>query len=307
MRILLTGSSGYLGTVLTEALAQCPEVDTITGLDIVPPLTPLPAKARCVLMDMRSAEVYPLMVGHDVVIHTAFVVLWPACMPVAERDDINLNGVRNVAQAAVAANVQHVIQASSIVAYDPDQTPGQKALTEDFPLSRGDSPFYYANGKAEAERTLEQVLTPAGIRLTIFRPCYIIGPLNRVTVQSFRDHPGRVWGRNPRLQFIHESDVAAAFIQALRTGLPGSYNLVPDDALRWDEVLRLVGIRLALPVPLPVAHLFTMVAWRYFGSPTHPAWLLYDLLDDFTASNARLRATGWQPGYTSEAALRTAL
>jgi hypothetical protein len=64
---------------------------------------------------------------------------------------------------------------------------------------------------------------------------------------------------------------------------------------------------MAVTVPLGVARLFMTVAWRYFGSPTHPTWLLNDLLDDFTVSNARLRATGWMPRYRSEAALRAAL
>lgn len=307
MRIFLTGVSGYLGTVLAEHLAPLPEVDTITGIDIVPPPTPLPATVRFILMDMRSPELSMLMAGHDVVIHTAFVVLWPARMPVTLRDDINLNGVRNVAQAAIAANARRFIQASSIAAYDPEQAPGRDALTEAFPLSRGDSPFYYANGKALAERTLQEVLTPAGIGLTIFRPCYIVGPRNRVTVKSFRNNPIKIRGRNPRLQFIHEADVAAAFTQALRTEMPGMYNLVPDDYLHWDEVLHIVGVRTALTVPLGIARLFMTVAWRYFGSPTHPTWLLNDLLDDFTVSNARLRATGWMPHYRSEAALRAAL
>lgn len=307
MRIFLTGVSGYLGTVLAEHLAPLPEVDTITGIDIAPPPTPLPATVRFIPMDMRSPELPMLMAGHDVVIHTAFVVLWPARMPVTLRDDINLNGVRNVAQAAIAANARRFIQASSIAAYDPEQAPGRDALTEAFPLSRGDSPFYYANGKALAERTLQEVLAPAGIGLTIFRPCYIVGPRNRATVKSFRNNPIKIRGRNPRLQFIHEADVAAAFIQALRTEMPGIYNLVPDDYLHWDEVLHIVGVRTALTVPLGVARLFMTVAWRYFGSPTHPTWLLNDLLDDFTVSNARLRATGWMPRYRSEAALRAAL
>lgn len=307
MRLFLTGVSGYLGTVLATHLVSLPAVDTITGIDLVPPPTPLPATVRFIRMDMRSSELVALMAGHDVVIHTAFVVLWPARMPVTVRDDINLNGVRNVAQAAVAAHIPRFIQASSMAAYDPEQAPGREALTEAFPLSRGDSPFYYANGKAQAERTLQEVLVPAGIDLTIFRPCYIVGPQNRVTVKSFRANPIKIRGRNPRLQFIHEADVAAAFAQALRTAMPGSYNLVPDDALPWDDVLRLVGVRRALTVPLGVARLFMTVAWRYFGSPTHPSWLVHDLLADFTASNARLRATGWRPHYGSEAALRAAL
>ncbi|HZV82035.1 MAG TPA: NAD(P)-dependent oxidoreductase, partial [Geobacteraceae bacterium] len=141
MRLFLTGVSGYLGTVLATHLMSLPAVDTITGIDLVPPPIPLPATVRFIRMDTRSSELPALMAGHDAVIHTAFVVLWPARMPVTVRDDINLNGVRNVAQAAVAAHIPRFIQASSMAAYDPEQAPGREALTEAFPLSQGDSPF----------------------------------------------------------------------------------------------------------------------------------------------------------------------
>ncbi len=86
-----------------------------------------------------------------------------------------------------------------------------------------------------------------------------------------------VTGCDPRLQFVHEDDVAAAFLQAVRLPMPGAYNVVADDWLRW----------------------------RWLGSPFHPSWLDAILLD-FTASNGKLRSTGWRPRYRSKAALRAA-
>src|SRR5918911_1389437 len=105
MQVFLTGVSGYLGGVLAEHLARVPEIESITGIDIIAPKTPLPSKVNFVQMDIRSPDLVQAMAGHDIVVHTAFVVLWLAKMPKAVRDDINLNSTRNVAQAALANNV----------------------------------------------------------------------------------------------------------------------------------------------------------------------------------------------------------
>ena len=306
VRVFLTGAGGYLGGVLMEHLAGLPEVEAVTGIGLASPRGPLPPNMTFRRMDIRSADLSRAMAGHDVVIHTACVVLWPAKMPARERDDTNLNGVRNVARAALANRVHRFIHASSMAAYDPRLAHGQTGVEEDFPLGNGDSPFYYWNSKAAAEKTLTEVLGPSPALLTLFRPIYIMGPRNRTVTRRYRRNAVNLRGHNPRRQFVHEADVAAAFIQALRTDMPGPYNVVPDDCLRLDDVWRIVGARVAPTVPLWLATSITYLRWRWLGSPIHPSWV-QDMLVDFTGSNARLKATGWVPQFGSEAALRAAL
>jgi len=119
MRIFLTGLSGYVGSMLAEHLAKLPEVECITGISRSAPKNPLPAKIRFLSMDLRSPELSSAIDGYDTIIHSAFIVLWPARIPVSVRDDINLNGIRNIAQAAVSNGVERFIHISSIGAYDP--------------------------------------------------------------------------------------------------------------------------------------------------------------------------------------------
>ena len=98
--------------------SRVPEIESVTGIDVVPPKYSLPEKARFTRMDVRSPKVLGAMAGHDAVVHTAFVVLWPAKISVAERNDINFNGTRNVVEAAVANSVRRFIYSSSDAAYD---------------------------------------------------------------------------------------------------------------------------------------------------------------------------------------------
>ena len=306
MHVFLTGINGYLGRVLAEHFAHVPEIEGITGIDLIPPKNPLPEKVRFLQMDVRSPEVKTAMAGHEAVVHTAFVVLWPAKMSAAERNDINLNGTRNVAEAAVANRVQRFVYSSSDAAYDQYQLRGQTNMTEDFPLGKGDFSSYYCNAKAAIERMLTEMLVPAGITLTMFRPGYIIGPRNTATIQSFRSNAVKLFGHDPRSQYVHEEDAAAAFARAVLTDMPGAYNLDPDDCLRLSEVQKIIGVKFAPTVPMWLARLIMLVSWKYLHSPTHPSWLDV-MLVDFTLSNSRLKSTGWQPKYNSVEALRSAL
>jgi nucleoside-diphosphate-sugar epimerase len=306
MRVFLTGASGYLGSLLAERIAQMPEVENVTGMASTAPTAPLPAKVKFVRMDIRSPDLAAAIAGHDVVVHTACVVLWSAKMRASERDDINLNGVRNVAQAALAHKVRRFVHASSMAAYDPALAQGKTGVTEDFPLGKGDSPYYYWNAKASAERSLTELFAGSSTLLSMFRPIYIIGPRNRPTTERYRENSIKFPGRDPRRQFVHEEDVAAAFVQALRSEMPGAFNVVPDDFIRLSDVWKIVGARSIPTVPAWVARLVTWLKWRYFGSPVHSSWVA-DMLVDFTGSNAKLKQAGWKPRYGSAEALRSAL
>src|SRR5438552_1513388 len=176
MKIFLTGASGYVGSLLAERLAALPEVESITGIALKPPTTPLPAKVKFREMDIRSPDLTQVMAGHDVVVHTACIVLWPAKMSASERDDININGVRKMAEAALANKVRRFVHACSMAVYDPMLARGKTAVAEDFPLGKGDSPYYYWNAKAEGERILTEVLGRSSTVVTFLRPIYIIGP-----------------------------------------------------------------------------------------------------------------------------------
>lgn len=306
MRIFLTGVSGYLGSVLAEYLSELPEVECITGIDIAIPKEPLPKKIQFHQMDIRSPDLTNAVAGHDTIIHTAFIVLWPARIPESVRDDINLNGIRNVAKATVSNQVQRFIHLSSVAAYDPPQVVNQMNVMEDFPLGKGDSFFYYSNGKALAEKILAEVLGSSSVKLTIFRPTFVIGPKNRDTIPSIRKTTVKIPGKDPFVQYVHEDDVFAAVALALQTDMPGAYNIVADDYIYLSEVAKLIGLKRVPVVPFWLAYRITAIRWKFFGSLVHPSWI-NATYSSASFSNAKLKAAGWQPHYSSREALISAL
>jgi nucleoside-diphosphate-sugar epimerase len=287
-------------------LANLPEVECITGIDISAPKDPLPEKIQFQQMDIRSPELSNAVAGHDTIIHTAFIVLWPARIPESVRDDINLNGIRNVAQAAVNNQVQRFIHLSSVAAYDPIRVVNQTNVSENFPLGTGDSFFYYSNGKAMAEKSLAEVLRPSSVKLTILRPTFVIGPKNRDTVPSLRKTSVKIPGRNPSVQYVHEDDVSDAIDLALQTDMSGAYNVVPDDSIYLSEVAKIIGLKRVPIVPIWLARWITAFRWKYFNSLVHSSWV-DATYSSSSFSNAKLKATGWQPRYSSREALISAV
>ena len=254
---------------------------------------------------MRSPDLTNVMAGHEVVVHTACIVLWPKKMPVEDRDDINLNGVRNVAQAALVNGVKRFIHTSSMAAYDPILACGKSDVTEDFPLG-GSSPYYYWNGKAVQERVLLELFVATPAALTFLRPIYIIGPRNQAAVKSYRENAVNFFGYNPRRQFIHEEDVAAAFVLALKNNLAGAFNITPDDHIYLSDIWQIIGKPFVPTVPLWMAKSITAFRWHFLGSPVHSCWVA-DMLVDFTGSNKKLKAAGWSTRYGSRLALQSAV
>ena len=87
--------------------------------------------------------------GADVAVHLAFAIFGGR----EETRRINLEGSRNVFEAAVDAGVERLVYASSVAAYGfhPDNP---QPLTEAVP-ARGSEGFYYSAQKAELEATLD--------------------------------------------------------------------------------------------------------------------------------------------------------
>jgi UDP-glucose 4-epimerase len=307
LKVFVTGASGYLGGVITTHLAKMPEIESITGtFNSTTPGPPASPKIRFIKMEIRSPDLATIMAGHEIVIHSASVIFWKARMPARVRDDINFNGTRNVANAAVKNQVQRFIHASSVAVYDPDLARGKHDLSEDFPIGKGVSRLYYPNCKAMSERMLTEILDPAGITLTFLRPTYVTGPNDRQDLKGFRDNPVIFTNCDPLLQFVHEDDVAKAFVQAVKGEMPGAYNVVPDDCICVSKFTRLHTAKWVPIAPVWLVRLITHIRWRYFGSSIHPSWI-DSMAIDTTWSNAKLKATGWQPDYDCAAAIRSAL
>lgn len=163
---LITGGAGFLGINLTRYLLA--RGHAVTSFDIAEFDYPdVRDQVKAIKGDIRDAQaVDAAMEGIDIVVHAA------AALPLYKKEDIfstDVDGTRNVVDAAYRHNVDRLIHISSTAVYGiPDHHP----LREDDKLD-GVGPYGKAKIMAE-EICLEY--RAKGMCVTIIRPKSFVGP-----------------------------------------------------------------------------------------------------------------------------------
>lgn len=296
--ILITGAAGYLGRQLSERLNRD---ERIVGLDI---RTPEAAPAEFIEMDIRDPDLSTVMTERGVthVVHLAAVLEGSGDRT---RDhDIDVNGTRNVLEAAIHSGVQQLVVSSSGAAYgyhadNPEWLDENDAL-------RGNPEFPYSDHKRLIEEMLARYRRDhPELKQLIFRSGTILGADtdNQIT-QLFE---GRrilaISGSDSPFVFIWDQDVLGAMMHGIRTGTAGIYNLAGDGALTVDAVAGIVDKPL-LRVPAWAVKTALRVG-QPLGLTRHAPAEVNFLRYRPVLSNRRLKEElGYTPARTSEEVLR---
>ena len=164
--VLITGGAGFLGINLTRYLLN--KGYQVTSLDIAPFTYPdVQDQIKIIDGDIRSLEdVEKAMEGVDIVVHAA------AALPLYKPEDIfstDVDGTRNVLEAARSHKVERVIHISSTAVYG---IPERHPVFEDDPMI-GVGP--YGEAKVLAEEVCMEYRNK-GMCIPIIRPKSFIGP-----------------------------------------------------------------------------------------------------------------------------------
>ena len=218
--VLVTGGSGYFGSVLVDqALARG---DRVRILDLNPP-GEHPGDVEFVQGDVRDRDVVrEACAGVDAVLHNV------AQVPLARDRDlfwsVNVLGTANVLLAARDAGVGKVVHTSSSAIFGiPDQNPVTEETT---PRPLED----YGRAKLEAELLCRDAIA-SGVDVTIVRPRTILGHgrlgIMAILFEFVADGaPVFVLGSGDnRYQFVHANDLADACLRAAVRPGPEVYNV----------------------------------------------------------------------------------
>ena len=174
LSVAVTGPTGDLGIALVDALEKSRRVKKIVGMARRPfdPADQGWKKTEYRQGDVQDKKsVAEAVKGADVVVHLAFAILSASEATRA----INIDGSRNVFEAAVEAGAERICYASSVAAYGfHDDNPDW--LTEDIE-PRGTREHFYSQQKAEVETVLAHtLLRTSRTHAWVFRPCIVAGP-----------------------------------------------------------------------------------------------------------------------------------
>lgn len=175
MKVLLTGSSGFVGQALLARLAARPALDLV-AVSRRPVIGLPPGVAHAQVADIAAETAWqPVLQGVQVVIHAAarvHVMNDNVSDPLAEFRKVNVDGTLNLARQAVAAGVKRFIFISSIKVNGESTAPGKPYSAESQPAPVDP----YGISKLEAELALRALAAETGLEVVIIRPPLVYGP-----------------------------------------------------------------------------------------------------------------------------------
>ena len=302
----MTGGAGFLGINLVRYLLD--RGYRVTSYDIAPFDYPERDRINEVRGDIRNKQaLINAMQGVDMVVHTA------AALPLYTPQDIyttDLDGTRNVLEAAEATGVQRMIHISSTAVYGiPDHHP----LLEDDKLD-GVGPYGISKVKAEA---ICEEFRAKGMCVPIIRPKSFIGPERLGVFALFYDwaKDGKnfpmIGSGNNRYQLLDVEDLCEAIYRCMtldRAIVNDTFNIGAKDFTTMKEdyqaVLNRAGFGkkiLGFPAApmiwtlrfLEKLNLSPLYKWVYETAST----------DSFVSIDKAERVLGFTPKYSNKDAL----
>ncbi|HWJ11421.1 MAG TPA: NAD-dependent epimerase/dehydratase family protein [Nocardioides sp.] len=299
--VLVTGVSRDLGRTFARTLANDPGVDRVVGVDVVPPRGDL-GDVTFVRADIRNPVIAKVIAKEDVdtVVHMSVIATPGSAGARGTMKELNVIGTMQLLAACQKAEqVRQVVVKSSTTAYGASSR-DPAMFTEDMEPRRPPRSGY-AKDVNEVERYIRGFARRRpDATVTLLRCANVIGPRVVSPLASYFRLPviPTVLGFDPRLQFLHESDLNRVLRHAVINDVPGTFNVAGDGLLMLSQALRRMG-RPSVPIPGPAFGGVGSVlksARMADLSPELVAFLTYGRGVDTTRMRTEL---GFEPSYST--------
>ncbi|QHG83305.1 SDR family oxidoreductase [Rhodococcus rhodochrous] len=258
---LVTGGNGFLGSAVVAALRS--RGVRVISADLHEPAdrherTGADDAVVHVIADVRDRRRIAEVVGThrpDVIVHLASIVNPGRDTTPEQEYAVDVDGARNVVDAALTYGVRRLVVASSGAAYGY-HADNPVPLTEDDPI-RGNDEFTYSRHKRLVEEMLAATrVEHPQLEQVILRIGTILGETvrNQITALLDRERLLVVAGSDSPFVFVWHTDVAAAFAEAVLGPVTGIFNVAGDGVVTVPEIAAMTNRR-TLTVPAAVLKL----------------------------------------------------
>ena len=301
----VTGAAGVIGSAMVERLRHHSGSFKVVALDTARRHAP---GVTWRVADVRDPALASRLTGIDVLVHLA--TDRSASTPVEARRAVNVRGTEVVLDSAASAGVGQVVLLTSAMVYGAAAA-NAVPLVEDAPLP-GDQPDglvgdWLAMEHAAASRAVADDalgLGPSAPHVTVVRPASLVGPAPDSMLPGMFESMRLLSIRDARThwQFCHLDDLVDALTAAALGEVQGAVTVGCEGWLSRAEVEGIAEMR-SVVLPWSVAHA-TAARLHRVGALASPASDLHYLIHPWVVGSQRLRAAGWSPRWTNEAALR---
>ena len=245
MKILVTGANGFIGTQLSETLANSGHEVRCTARSISPnnPIT-----REMITCDLESADSLDhLTTGCDAIVHLAGRAHVMSDDPATSESlylSANVDVTRRLAQSAARTGVKRMILMSS-VKVNGDLT------TIDSPFTSQDAPNpkdSYGRSKTQAEQTLWDVASTSALEGVVIRPPLVYGPGVRANFASLigivdRGIPLPLGSIQNKRSFVSVDNLIDCIAIALQSPNAGGQTFLVSDGqdLSTPELIRSIA------------------------------------------------------------------
>lgn len=306
MKHLITGGSGFLGSLIVESLVK--RGDSVVSLDIWEP----PDRNKSIEFVLGSILdrdlVRRAVKGVDVVHHSAALV--PLTKAGKLFHEVNVEGTRIVAEESARANVSYFVHTSSSTVFG---CPSSSPVSNSKPLEPVEE---YGISKLGAEVVAKEVSDKSGMPLIVVRPRTMVGVgrlgIFQILFEWISENRNIYVigdGKN-KIQFLHGDDLIDCYMFLCEKKRPGFYNVGTD---RFDSLETTLGNLIThagskskirhLPKNLTMQGLAWLDALGL--SPLAP-WHYLTYSEDFYFDMNPLLELGWKPRYSNDEMFRIA-
>ncbi|WP_338525655.1 SDR family oxidoreductase [Pseudomonas batumici] len=175
MRVLVTGSSGFVGSRLLKVLANKKSIEVLAAARRESFDHPVSVRVLKECELSPSMDWAPHLSGVDVIVHAAarvHVMNDEAPDPLAAFRAVNVQGTMKLAEQAASAGVRRFVFLSSIKVNGEGTTKGSAYSADSLPAPSDP----YGISKMEAEQALRALAERTGMEVVIIRPVLVYGP-----------------------------------------------------------------------------------------------------------------------------------
>ncbi|HEY3530427.1 MAG TPA: NAD-dependent epimerase/dehydratase family protein [Nocardioides sp.] len=306
--VLVTGVSRDLGRRFARHLAAQPGIGRVIGVDAVPPGHDLGddvGDVSFVRADIRGPAIAEVIAAEDVdtVVHMSVIATPGPTGGRGTMKELNVIGTMQLLAACQKSGGLRnlVVKSTSTVYGASSRDPAM--FTEDM-QPRHQPSSGYAKDAAEIEGYVRGFARRrSDVRVTTLRLANVLGPHVTSPITSYFRLPAipTVLGFDPRLQFVHETDLMRVLTHCVQTEVAGTFNIAGDGVLLLSQAvrrLRKAAVPLVRPAVGGIAAALVSARMADF-SPEQLEFLTFGRGLDTTRMRTEL---GFEPAYTTEEA-----
>jgi len=277
MKVLVTGATGFVGSVVARQLVARGDTVTVLARAGSDRRNLADLAVGWVQGDLRdAASLRAACAGQEALFHVAADYrLWARRS--ADLYESNVDGTRLLMTAALDAGISRIVYTSSVATLG--LATGGTPADEDTPSTLADMIGHYKRSKFLAEEVVSTMVRQQGLPAVIVNPSTPIGPFDikpTPTGRMIRDAVNRKMPAyvDTGLNIAHVEDVAAGHLLAFERGQIGRRYVLGGENLSLREILVAIAEmcghappRVELPRALvyPIAYIAQAWAWLTHG------------------------------------------